>query len=164
MGLNDILLTPSLLTSLYADVLVNDIATAVPKPSITPHMGKNEKHILLIISTAGIDFLSDSDLLFLQTILTPCKLTMADVALINWKKKKKNYEEILTDFKSRHIILFDVSPEQFGLPLNFPHFQVQEFNKQLYLFAPSLKDIQKDVSAKTSFWNALKIFFNLKGK
>lgn len=164
MGLNDILLTPSLLTSLYTDVLINDIATAVPKPSITPHLGKNAKHILLIISNDDIDFLSESDLLFLQTILTPCKLTMADVALINWKKKGKNHEEVLSEFKSKNIILFDVSPEQWGLPLNFPQFQVQEFDKKMYLFAPSLKDMQKDVSAKTSFWNALKIFFNLKSK
>ncbi len=161
MGLNDIQLTPFLLVDLYSDVLIDSNATDMPKPESTASMGKNAKKILFVVTHKDIELLTEGHLNFLKNILTPCKLTIDDISIINWENSNKEFQKILNEFKSKIILLFDVSPDNLGLPLNFPKFQIQEFDKRVYLFVPSLEELEKNIETKKAFWNALKKLFKL---
>jgi hypothetical protein len=164
MSLNNIRLTPHLLTGLYPDVLIETNATPVPalveSPAIS-FLGMNEKKILILSSVPDAVYLPEGELAFLATVLGACKLGIADVAIVNWLNTKKEAAPILDLLESRTVLLFDVSPLDFGLPFNFPPFQVQDFAGRTYLSAPSLQLIEGDKEAKKSLWNALKKLFSI---
>ena len=63
--------------------------------------------------------------------------------------------------ESKTVLLFDVTPASIGLPIHFPNFQVQHFNKRIYLCCPALGEIEKDTTMKKQLWNSLKTVFSL---
>jgi hypothetical protein len=164
MSLNNIQLSTHQLADLYSQVLVETTATAMPEEQ-TPlfhSLGGNAKNILVVVAEEKESFLPDSELTFLTSILTACKLNLADIALVNFEKvEQKDYKALVQYFNSRVVLLFNVSPLQFGLPINFPHFQIQEFNKCTYLFAPELRLVESDKQLKKELWTALKNIFGL---
>lgn len=161
MSLNHIQLTPQLLVDLYQDVLIETVTESEPATSVLSYLGKNEKNILIITSKTEVRFLTDGEFDFLTSILSACKLGNADVAIVNWKQTEKNLQEILLQLQSKTVLLFDVNPLEVDLPLNFPHFQIQHFDKQTYLYAPSLEEIANDVVSKKQLWNSLKKLFEI---
>lgn len=175
MSLNDIRLNPHLLSNLYASVLVETNASDVPSlppidlpiPEMTPaakdvhYLGKNERGILILVSNQDAVYLPDEELAFLTTILSACQLSLADVAIINWKTANYNLDEVQQRLGIRHILLFDVAPLDAGLPINFPHFQIQQFNHRTYLSSPSLSDVEKEVAVKRQLWPSLKKMFSI---
>lgn len=175
MSLNDIRLNPQLLSDLYASVLVETNASDVPTidiPVDNPvqktsaakdmhYLGKNEKGILILVSNDHTVYLPDGELAFLTTILSACQLSLADVAIINWKTSGHNLDEVQQRLGIRHTLLFDVSPLGAGLPINFPHFQIQQFNHRTYLSSPALSDVEKEVAIKRQLWPSLKKMFSI---
>ena len=63
--------------------------------------------------------------------------------------------------KAEKIFLLGLDAEVLGLPLQFPQYQVQQFNNQVYLSSASLTDLQKDKEEKLKLWNCLKKIFLL---
>ena len=164
MSLNNIQLSPQQLADWYSQVLIETTATAVPEPEAPEYyaLGGNAKKVLIVVSEEKEPFLPDSELTFLTSILTACKLNLADIALVNFEKmEQKDYKALVQYFNSRVVLLFNVSPLQFGLPINFPHFQIQEFNKCTYLFAPELRLVESDKQLKKELWTSLKNIFGL---
>jgi hypothetical protein len=47
------------------------------------------------------------------------------------------------------------------LPLQFPAYQIQKFNNQVYLAAPALHLLAQDKAEKTKLWNCLKQVFSI---
>ena len=162
MSLNTIQLTPQLLVGLYADVLVEtQVAATAPKPAIN-FLGSNQKHLLIVVADKEEPYITDNELTFLTSILAACKFAIADVAIIN-KEHLQNvtYDTIIGALQSKIILLFNVDPLAFGLPINFPPFQIQQFNTRTYLYAPSLKEIEQDKGLKSKLWMNLKTLFSL---
>ncbi len=162
MSLNHIELVPQLLSDLYAHVLVETTATPMPEKPAIPFLGKNKKNILLVTSHSQEPYLKDTALSFLTTILTACKLGLDDIALINQNNiAGTNYTEVIAFFNPETVLLIGVDPLSFGLPLNFPSFKIQPFNKVTYLYAPSLQEIEQDKILKLQLWQNLKTLFSL---
>ncbi len=160
MGLNNVRLTSSLLVDLYRNVLLE--ATEQPTPARLRVMGENKKEILIVVGYADAEIIGPADLGFLKTILAACKLHLADVAILNWQHlAAPDYKQVLQQFKSRFVLLFDVTPQQFGLPLHFPPFQLQGFDSRQYLFAPALSKIAAHKGLKGELWTALQKLFLL---
>ena len=105
-------------------------------------------------------FLSDQEFGFLSSVLTACKLSMNDVAVLNLNAIN-DPEKKLSNLCFKNAILFDVLPLQIGLPINFPQFQIQQFDQRTYLHAPSLTEIENDKTLKLQLWNSLKKMFSL---
>ncbi|HVG41602.1 MAG TPA: hypothetical protein VM888_08315, partial [Chitinophagaceae bacterium] len=85
-----------------------------------------------------------------------------DVAIINWHTTSSfSYENIIKELNSKKIILFDLNPIEFGLPLFFPNYQIQAFTNQVFLAAPSLHTLASTIVEKKNFWAALKQLFGL---
>ena len=162
MGLNDIILTPHLLADLYKDVLIETNTTVVPEKAPIRFLGKNERNILIIVNKDDIAFLTDEELTFLTTVLSACGLSLADVAIVNWNTvPAMNCNAIYEEVNDKQVILFDLDPHDFGLPMKFPHFQIQRYDQRVYLYAPPLPEIMNNVELKKQLWAALRTFFSL---
>ena len=167
MSLNQISLTPQLLADLYANSLIETHAKPVPVDPIIPvatstinYLGDNQKRILIVVNHDQVAYLTDDELSFFTKVLNACDLSLADVAIVNWcNLEEKNYTTVIKELQSKKILLFNLTPIEFGLPLHFPPFQIQEFDKHTYLQAPSLASIEQDVATKKQLWTALKKLF-----
>lgn len=174
MSLNQINLTPQLLTDLYANALIETHAIAMPSStppaeSVTPtassslnYLGKNRKKISVIVNDDRVTYLTEQELTFFTKILSACELGLEDVAIVNWSHlSQKDYQPLLDELQSKTVLLFNLTPIEFGLPLHFPPFQTQVFDQRTYLQAPSLASIEQDVTAKKQLWTALKKLFSI---
>ena len=163
MSLNQIKLNSHLLTDLYHDVLIQSHSTtSVPESGPLKYFGKNNKHIALLIDNASLPYLPDNELTFLTNILSACKLSLADVAILNIHSIPLNrMEESLHTIESNIVILFGMDPLAIDLPINFPQFQIQRFNGKTYLFSPTLQELEADKALKLKLWNCLKTLFGI---
>ncbi|MBS1574344.1 MAG: hypothetical protein JST09_03485 [Bacteroidetes bacterium] len=125
-------------------------------------LGENRMHILVAVNNNNVSFLPENELLLLTNMLNACKLTLADVAIINLATiNDHSYKTIFEHFNSNIILLFGTDPSLFHLPVSFPHFQVQSFNNYTFLFTPALGEIQNDKILKSKLWVCLQRIFNL---
>ncbi len=185
MSINKIRLSPHLLADLYADTLVVTESISMPESAapasepVTPpatastpqvaatatprrHLGSNAQRIAIIVHQPEFAFLPDGELQFLTTILTACKLGLGDIALINAAgRDAESFTEQLDELGSEKVILFGVEPLGIGLPIHFPPFRLQAFNKRTYLHGPALPELESDKNVKLQLWNCLKTLFAL---
>jgi hypothetical protein len=168
MSLDNIQLSAGAIQDLYKRSLVlsaNTPEKKVETPSSAVSfnvLGNNQQKILILVDNNETLYLPDEQLNFLMGILTACKLTMQDVAILNTKKNSNlSYLNLATVLKSSKVILFGVETSIIELPLQFPTYQIQAYNNQTYLSAPSLTVLQNDKAEKTKLWLCLKQVFSL---
>ncbi|RYG19586.1 MAG: hypothetical protein EOO07_06540, partial [Chitinophagaceae bacterium] len=128
MSLDNFQLSPFLVQNLYKKTLV-DLKTVQPSPAQKTsehisYLGQNEKNIVLLVNEQEHPFATDDDLTLLVSILSACKLSLADVALVNVHKYQAlTYTELVNYFNPGFMILFGVLPQELKFPLHFPHYQ-----------------------------------------
>jgi hypothetical protein len=126
------------------------------------HLGNNHKNILIVVNHSDVTHLPDEELGFLTSILSACKLDLGDVAIVNMNNySEHNYKDFLDHFKSKTVLLFGYGPISFGLPVDFPHFQVQALNNCTFLSSPPLSERNTDSLFKSKLWVSLKRIFGL---
>ncbi len=165
MSLDNIQLSSILVEKLYSKTLVDLNAAKSPAIKTAPEnlnwLGNNEKNVVIVVNEPQAAYLQDSDLNLLVGILTACKLSMADIALLNVNKNSTaHYQQLNSTLNPSTIILFGVSPEELDFPLNFPPFQLQAYNGQHYLYAPALNALASDVALKKQLWLCLQKHFS----
>ena len=181
MSLDDIKLSPFLVKKLYEKTLVvssfakeeneknqkeeadNAIITTVStKEELIKYLGKNNKHILIVVNEKDHKFLGDDELSFLMNILSACNITMADAALVNaYADENVMYENLIKNFEPSTILFIGTEPQALGFPVQIPMYQVQAYNKQQYLCTPSLQKLSADKEEKKQLWVALKKIFSI---
>lgn len=169
MELNNIQLPTSLVTDLYKNTLIEteDHPVKHPEKNISnevtwKYLGNNEKNVLIIVKYNDAVHLPDEQLGFLSKLLSACKMNMGDVVIVNFDQNPyMTYKTANNHFKSKTVLLFEVEPPSFGLPLNFPHFQVQSFSGQTYLYAPSLDELEENELLKSKLWVCLRRIFGI---
>lgn len=171
MSLNGINLNNQMLADLYANVLVQTTpsntasvttSTPVPEPQPLKFLGKNTRHIVLLVHNQEVPFLTDGELNFLTNILSACKLSLADVAIVNIKGwQPTEVLDRLAPLEPQSILMFGLAPTDVDLPVNFPPFRLQPFGGRTYLHAPTLEELEKEKALKMNLWNALKTLFNI---
>ena len=164
MSLDNIQLPPFLIGELYKNSLVDadnqQLKAGLLEENNLPFLGKNQKNILLIVQEENAVYLPDKDLSFLVEILSACKLSLSDTALINvFKNKEANYTSLLEKFKPVIIIFFGIEPAKLEFPLKFPHYRLQQYNNQTYLSAPTLNELSADINKKKQIWASLQKIF-----
>src|SRR5450432_3958085 len=163
MTLKNIILAPAVLAKLYKYSLVelkaNEKKPVPPGADIT-FLGGNNKHILLLVNNVDAAFLPGDDLTFLSGILSACKLSMQDIAIVNLHKSKaSNYNNVPGILKAEIIIVSGVELSILELPFKIPLFQLQQYKMKKYVAVPSLNTIQHDMDAKKKLWEILKVLF-----
>ena len=171
MDLNNIKLPVSVMVDMYHSYLVevddqmrvdNELLIKQEKNAKWKSLGSNDKNILIIVNSNEAVYLPDNELTFFTGVLTACKLSLADVAIVNLQQyPEASYKELTFFFATKIVLLFDIEPAAFGLPMNFPYYQIQVFAGNSFLYAPSLKQLENDRVEKTKLWVCLKRLFNI---
>ena len=166
MSLDNINLPPLVLQQLFTHTLIEAKnnptvdSKSTEKPFLT--LGNNQKKVLILVESEETLYLPDNQLNFLLGILAACNLTMEDVVILNIKKNPSvNYQRITDELKSEKVFLFGLLPDQIELPVNFPTYQIQKFNNQVYLAAPALSNFHDNKAEKTRLWICLQQIFNI---
>lgn len=163
MSLDNIQLPSFLLSDLFSKSLY-DLKAGASKnlAGAISFLGDNNKKICILIDSPGVIYLPDEELSFLLGILTACKISMADIALVNISNHKGlTYEDITNRFAAEKVFLFGIDTETLKLPLKFPHYQLQHFNDQVYLSSVPLHELQTNKQEKVKLWNSLKRIFSI---
>jgi hypothetical protein len=172
MSLNSIKFESTDIASLYKNSLVEINAKQLVLPQNNTntepvaagwkYLGENKKKTLVVVRNANAVHIPDKQLSFLIKLLAACNLNLADVAIFNFQDHNSSeFNEILNYFKPKVVLLFDVEPGEFGLPMIFPQFQVQGYKDAVFVSSPSLDVIEPDKSLKGKLWVCLKKIFNL---
>ena len=126
------------------------------------YLGENKKNTLVVGRYTDVAHLPDKQLSFLTKLLTACNLHIADVAILNFHHHQSNqFNDILNYFNPKSILLFGVKPTEFGMPMNFPNFQVQAYKDAMFVSSPSLETIEPDKDLKGKLWACLKKIYKL---
>lgn len=149
-----------------ADTVTHPVTAEVNNPPgktvSVKSLGNNRKKILVLVNYPDAEFIPDDTLSFMTGILEACKLSLDDVALVNlFHYPEIGYKQLLTEYKSRIVLLFEAEPASLGLPMSFPHYQLQNFAGNTFLYAPSLNQLENNKLEKSKLWVCLKRLFNL---
>ncbi|HEY0066084.1 MAG TPA: hypothetical protein VGB46_01935, partial [Flavisolibacter sp.] len=126
----------------------------------TKFLGSNGKNIVVLVRHTEVPFLPDGELAFLTNILSACRLGLGDVAIANVSgMEAEGITQVMDSLSARNVLLFGIAPLETGLPIAFPHFQAQQFNKRTYLYSPTLAEIENDKNFKAKLWASLKNLF-----
>jgi len=182
MSLNDLQLSPEIIARLYpSSLIITDtsevVPSPIPKPSVAEiqkkvsedtvssawkSLGNNQQKILIVVNYADVVHLPDEELNFLTSMLSACKLSLDDVAIINHNSyKETGYKNILSHFQSSIVLLFGIDPLVFGLPVGFPPFQVQTVAGCKFLYSPSLEINRSNKLIKSKLWVSLRSIFGI---
>jgi len=163
MSLNSIELSPLHLTQLFHKVLLDPVQKKPePETQNLKYLGKNAGKILILVKEEDYPFLSDQHLQFLTSILTACKLSLADVAIVNaLNMDGEDVHSSMDQLNSKNVIAFGMEPAAMGLPLNFPAFQLQSYESRYYIHSPELAALEQDKELKMQLWNSLKNMFKI---
>ncbi len=178
MSLNNIQLTPFLTAAMYKDELVETtdpdrqfadknqqqekIIDSTQVKKSWNILGDFQKNILFIVRYENALHIPDEQLNFLTGMLTACKLSVADIGILNLSNAPSSlHKNVHGKFPAATTILFGVSPKQFEMPIDFPEFQVQPFNNCTFLFVPAVEEISNDKLLKSKLWVSLRKIFGV---
>ena len=186
------ILPASVLVSLYKDTLVlpdsekkdtiipnkeekitatsaNNTPIDVPKvkKSTGPlkHLGDHNKKILVIVNDPNSVYLNEADFILLTSILNACKLTIADIALVNIGNQETSLHQILETLPSSIIMCFDVASADLKIKLPNTLYKVTELGESNLFFSKALSSMQgtsaEAKQEKGTLWILLKKLFAL---
>lgn len=125
-------------------------------------LGGRAKPVLVVVNQQNAPFLTDEDLSFLTRLLNACKLTLEEVAVFNrFTYPAATPQEVLDFFSPRTVLCFGVRPSEFGLPVDFPRYQLQAWNGCTFMHAPAFATLAQETDERKQCWASLKRLFNL---
>ena len=171
MSLNSIKFDPADIALLFKNSLVEiNSEKQAPQINVSPetidvkwkYLGENKKKTLVMVRYQDAVHIPDKQLSFLTKLLGACNLNLADTAILNFHNYSlSDFDNILNHFKPKVVLLFDIEPAEFGMPMIFPQFQVQGYKDAVFVSSPSLEVIDPDKTLKGKLWVCLKKIFNL---
>jgi hypothetical protein len=146
-----------------ANEVVNELESTIPVP--IKYLGDHLKKIIVLVNDENSVHLNETDLGLLSSILNACKLTLADIALINIAQQPLALHEMLITLPSQFVISFDINSAQIKIKLPTTLYKPIVLGDTQILFSNSLQSMQgADQNAKlekSKLWNALKLLFKL---
>lgn len=176
MSIDNIQLTAGLCENLFSKSLIDSTNSVSNKPNVIStqiikepaekirikSLGENNGNILFLVNNTENIFLSDEEMKLLSDLLTACKISMADIALVNYHQNPQlNYQQIADQFKSKKNLVFGLSAADLELPFTIPFFQIQKFQDSTYMIAPPFSDFLNNINLKKELWASLKKIFLL---
>jgi hypothetical protein len=157
MGINDLRLSPELMAALYPETLVES--------NMLPFLGKNLRSICFIVDCPEQDFLPEDQLMFLRKILSACKCSLDDIALVNAGRLLLHLDDLKKQLQPRILFLWGIRPESIGLEPDLPEFTISTVDdiSVIPVLSPGLMsaDSPEGVALKQRLWTCLKKLFNL---
>ena len=152
-------LPSAVLSGLFRNSLVDLASPKSASPDPLPINRETETKMqigTLVVADANGEKLEQQQLSFLHAIMKACKINTERYSILTNKAPLyKDYQSMHDHFKQKELILFGIEPAAIGLPIHFPHFQVQAFQEVKYLSAPPLEMIEADKTLKMQLWQCL---------
>ena len=131
MSLDNIQLPGFLYQSMFKNSLVDlkrdNGDKVLKKETQIDFLGGNEKKIIFLANDSQSKFLGDVQMKFLYDLLTACRLTMADIAFVNFFQNNSiSYRELTAQLHPKTILIFGVSANELDLPFAIPFFQNEQ--------------------------------------
>lgn len=146
-------------------VVTQTVPAASVPASAYKVLGNNRQYVAVVVRFPGEAFLPENHLQLLTKMLGACKLNLGDVAIVNDATQQVNINVLKDQLSPKRVLLFGVTPEETGLPLNFPAFKDQEYAGSTYLYTPSLDELNKETEEgkvlKRKLWESLKKIFGV---
>lgn len=128
-------------------------------------LGEHHKKITVVVNDPNSVHLNESDFILLTSILNACRLTIADIALINLGKQPVGLHQILQEFPSTLLISFAVDATQLKVKLPNNLYKVTQLGDTHILFSNALSTMQgtgaEAKQEKAKLWTVLKKIFEL---
>jgi hypothetical protein len=177
MGINHLQLSPELIAALYPETLVagNDpgnikktgkmSVTDLPRAPAYSFLGKNLRSICFLVDCPGQDYIPEKELGFLLRILSACKCSLDDIALVNAARLPIRFNELTKQLQPRILILWGIRPVSIGLKDDLPDFSISPLEgvSVIPVLTPDLMsgESPEGLELKQRLWACLKRLFNL---
>ena len=177
MEINNIQLSPELIAALYPETLVTEkdpdtgkkpgkIVTPVLTPSpVFSFLGENLRSICFLVDYPDNDFLPEEQLVFLRKMLSACKCSLDDIALVNMAHSDLQLSDLKKQLKPRIIFLWGIRPATIGLDKGLPDFNISPVDgiSVIPIVTPDLMcgDSPQGLELKQRLWFCLKKLFKL---
>ena len=146
--------------------------TSQPSPAPTDasttrikYLGGNQKRIVFIVNSATDVYMPEAHLDWLGKLLEACRLNLGDVAIANVAKNSFSISDIKQELFSNTVILLGAEPSSIQLPINFPHFNLQQHDGITFLATPPPAQLNKSTPEarllKSKLWVSLQKLFKL---
>lgn len=155
MDLDHLELSGQLINKLYKTELVNLAFKDAATKDRAQFTGGNKKNILVGINASNPDK-KDQDLL--NNLLAACKLTLNDIALVNFHGQPTSVQNAADELNISKVILFGIKPEP---GLTKKKYEIVNFNNRTFLMADELKELHGDVEKKKKLWQCLRQLFKI---
>ena len=146
-------------TSITMPDIVNNEAVSIK------YLGENKKNVVIVVSDKEAVFIDDNKLQLLTNLLNACKLTIADVAIINTANQQVNYKQIKLDLQPSYLLLLGKVSKEISLTFIFPEYRIQTYDNCQMLIAADLQALLAKSDAvqaeKRRLWESLKLMFKL---
>jgi hypothetical protein len=177
MGINDLTLTPGLVAALYPETLIvtkelyqdsdKGQAGLTPDPlnTVYPYLGKNLQSICFLVSHPDSEFIPEPQLAFLQKILTACKFTLDDIAVINTGRRQVDMNNLKKGMDPRFIFLWGTGLDVTGFDQELSDMVMTTWQNislvRVEKTALMSGDTPEAMALKRNLWICLKKLFNL---
>ena len=120
------------------------------------HLGKNEKHILILVDDGENAVSTLRGVELLRKLLLSINLKNADFALVNYSAyAAADFEQLNAFFSCKLLLSFGISPAKLGLADQNLH-QLNMLNEIKMIFTHNLHDLETDIPSKRKLWSTLK--------
>ncbi len=174
MSFQEINLPPFVIADLYSNSLIETADAELKRSTkknvetqeqVMKSLGENNKNVSIIVNDNSAVYLTDDKLDLLTKLLSACKLTLADVVIVNSSNKLITYKQVKENFDPQFLLLFGIDARQFQLPLIFPEYRIQHYNNCQMLIAADLEKMIGSGEAvkmeKSKLWLSLKQMFGV---
>lgn len=128
-------------------------------------LGEHTKKITVIVNDPNSVHLNEMDFILLTSILNACRLTIADIALINLGKQPVGLHQILQEYPSTLVLSFAVDATALKVKLPNTLYKVSQLGDSHILFSNALSTMQgtgiEAKQEKAKLWTVLKKIFEL---
>lgn len=162
MSLNKIQFSGYLCQNLYTKNLISTTGISNTDNSKIKigSLGGNQKKILFLVNNSTSKFLDDEEMILLTNLTTACKLSMEDIALVNYANCDNiNYKDLIDYFQAQKILMFGIPFPEMDLPFIIPDFQIQSYGGKLFMAAPALNGFINNKDLKKDLWKSLQKIF-----
>ncbi len=129
------------------------------------YLGGNKKRIVFIVNSTTDVYMPETHLDWLGKLLEACRLNLGDVAIANVAKNSFSISDIKQELFSTTVILLGAEPSSIQLPINFPHFNLQQHDGITFLATPPPAQLNKSTQEarllKSKLWVSLQKLFKL---
>jgi hypothetical protein len=143
------------------------IHTAASPGASSPYkfLGDNRKNITIVVQSPGVAFLPDHQLAFLTKMLEACRMNIGDTAIVNHAVTPVAIDALKQQLKPSVVLLFGMQPVIIKLPVDFPQFNIQDYDQCTYLYSSSLDELVREGAEskilKSKLWVCLKTLFGV---